>query len=60
VLRADHIQSVVVMSEQFKIFVNKTKTGDEETRARADLLRNSSTRPVSQESSFNLGLPARR
>jgi hypothetical protein len=61
VLRAHHIQSVVEMSKQFKIFVDDTKReGNEESRARANQLRGSSTGVVSKESSFNLGVPGRK
>jgi hypothetical protein len=61
VLRAHHIQSVVEMSKQFKIFVDDTKReGNEESRARANQLRGSSTVVVSKESSFNLGVPGRK
>ncbi|KAH7420153.1 P-loop containing nucleoside triphosphate hydrolase protein [Cadophora sp. MPI-SDFR-AT-0126] len=42
VLRAEHIQSVVKMSNQFKIFINDTKkNGDEDARARNEHLRGS-------------------
>ncbi len=60
VLRAEHIQSVVKMSKEFKIFVNETKkAGDEESRARAAQLRGFDSGFVSKESS-SLGTPARR
>ncbi|KAH7350607.1 P-loop containing nucleoside triphosphate hydrolase protein [Rhexocercosporidium sp. MPI-PUGE-AT-0058] len=60
VLRAEHIQSVVGMSKQFKIFVNDTKKGDEESRARLYRLRGSSDGEVTKESSFNYGTPSKR
>jgi hypothetical protein len=61
ILRAHHIQSVVVMSKQFKIFVDDTKReGNEENRARLSQLRGSSTGVVSKDSSFNLGIPSRK
>jgi hypothetical protein len=61
ILRAHHIQSVVVMSKQFKIFVDDTKReGNEESRARLSQLRGSSTGVVSKDSSFNLGIPGRK
>jgi len=51
----------VVMSKQFKKFVDDTKReGNEESRARANQLRGSSTGVGSKDSSFNLGTPGRK
>ncbi|PVH80535.1 hypothetical protein DL98DRAFT_532071 [Cadophora sp. DSE1049] len=65
VLRAEHIQSVVRMSKQFKIFINDTKkSGDEDTRARNDKLRGSAdgvvTKESSSKSSFKSSTPSKR
>jgi hypothetical protein len=61
ILRAHHIQSVVVMSKQFKIFVDDTKReGNEKSRARLSQLRGLSTGVVSKDSSFNLGISGRK